>query len=274
MIKEEVFDYINDELDKIEEEFGVYILYAIESGSRSWGFDNNESDYDVRFIYMKPIEDYLTIARTRDVIDHHDLGERNYKYPLDFMGWDITKALSLHRRSNPNLREWTKSKIRYRGDCNFFKNLPEFNKYVLMCHYISITKNIWDKYLKNNDDVNAYTAKRYLYCIRCILSWILLNEEDNIDIPINIFDLLNYFEANENYLNKTIVAVIHNFIDYYKNDCKREYAPTQAQISLLREFINTYLHIMKQKNNKNHREEDIEIYNNRFREILSYCARY
>ena len=246
MIKEEVFDYINNELDKIEEELGVYILYAVESGSRAWGFDNNNSDYDVRFIYMKPIEEYLTISPTRNVIDKHDLGNRNYEYPLDFVGWDITKALSLHRKSNPSLREWTKSKIKYRGDCSFFKNLPAFKQDVLMYHYTGITKKIWEKYLKNNEDLNCITAKKYLYCIRCILCWILLNEEQDIDTPINIYDLLNYFEANKDYLNKTMIIVIHNFIDFYKSGCDEHYKPTQKQLSLLREFINTYLYKIKE----------------------------
>ena len=274
MIKEEVFDYINDELDKIEEEFGVYILYAVESGSRAWGFDNNNSDYDVRFIYMKPIEEYLTISPTRNVIDKHDLGNRNYEYPLDFVGWDITKALSLHRKSNPSLREWTKSKIKYRGDCSFFKNLPAFKQDVLMYHYTGITKKIWEKYLKNNEDLNCIAAKKYLYCIRCILCWILLNEEQDIDTPINIYDLLNYFEANKDYLNKTMIIVIHNFIDFYKSGCDEHYKPTQKQLSLLREFINTYLYIMKQENCQDYELGEIGVYNNRFREILSYCGRY
>ena len=274
MIKEEVFDYINDELDRIEEEFGVYILYAVESGSRAWGFDHEGSDYDVRFIYMRPIEDYLTIAPIRDVIDKHDLKERDYKYPLDFVGWDITKALSLHRKSNPSLREWTKSKIKYRGDCSFFKNLPDFRNEVLMHHYTSITKGTWEKYLKNDESVNMFTVKKYLYCIRCILCWIILHEEQDFDIPINIYDLLNFFEANRNYLNTTIVIVIHNFIDFYKHECDKHYEPTQKQLSLLREFINTYLYIMKQETNYEYELEDIQIYNSRFREVLSYCARY
>ena len=275
MIKEEVFDYINNELDKIEEEFGIYILYAVESGSRSWGFDNHNSDYDIRFIFMRPIEEYLTITPIRNVIDIHDLGDRNYKYPLDFVGWDITKALYLHHKNNPNLREWTKSRIIYRGDCSFFKNLPSFNNNTLKKHYGSLIKKTWDKYLKNNKDLNEYTAKRYLYCIRCILCWIILQKEDNIDVPINIYDLLNYFEINENYINRTINIVIRNFIDFYKNNCKQEYKPTEAQLGLLREFINTYIYIMQQQESDNvNFDDDIEIYNNRFREILSYCGRY
>ena len=66
-IEDDVYKYVNQELDKIEEKFGVKILYAVESGSRGWGFANETSDYDVRFIYIRPENDYLSIKEIRDV---------------------------------------------------------------------------------------------------------------------------------------------------------------------------------------------------------------
>ena len=56
-IEKDVYDYVNKCLDEIENEFGVKVLYAVESGSRGWGFANEDSDYDVRFIYVRPLED-------------------------------------------------------------------------------------------------------------------------------------------------------------------------------------------------------------------------
>ena len=43
---------IQDNLDTIENQYGVKILLAVESGSRAWGFASPDSDYDVRFIYV------------------------------------------------------------------------------------------------------------------------------------------------------------------------------------------------------------------------------
>lgn len=42
------------ELARIEQENDVKILFAVESGSRAWGFPSKDSDYDVRFVYMHP----------------------------------------------------------------------------------------------------------------------------------------------------------------------------------------------------------------------------
>lgn len=45
---------INEKLDEIERKEGVRILHAVESGSRAWGFASPDSDYDVRFVYVRP----------------------------------------------------------------------------------------------------------------------------------------------------------------------------------------------------------------------------
>ncbi|OPY17507.1 MAG: putative nucleotidyltransferase [Syntrophus sp. PtaB.Bin075] len=49
-------------LDEIEAEENVRIVYACESVSRAWGFPSADSDYDVRFLYVHPMEWYLSIA--------------------------------------------------------------------------------------------------------------------------------------------------------------------------------------------------------------------
>lgn len=52
-------DTIQRSLDAIERDRGVRILYACESGSRAWGFESQDSDYDVRFIYAHRLAWYL-----------------------------------------------------------------------------------------------------------------------------------------------------------------------------------------------------------------------
>ena len=62
-------DLVEQKLQEIEEKEHVRILHAVESGSRSWGFASPDSDYDVRFIYVRRPEDYLKLEPVRDVIE-------------------------------------------------------------------------------------------------------------------------------------------------------------------------------------------------------------
>ncbi len=47
---------IIESLQKIEAQENVAIFYACESGSRAWGFPSKDSDYDVRFLYARPVD--------------------------------------------------------------------------------------------------------------------------------------------------------------------------------------------------------------------------
>ena len=52
-------EVIKEKLLEIESRENVKIIAAIESGSRAWGFASPDSDYDVRFIYFRPEDEYL-----------------------------------------------------------------------------------------------------------------------------------------------------------------------------------------------------------------------
>ena len=65
----DILTEINEKLNEIEQKEGVRILHAVESGSRAWGFASPDSDYDVRFVYVRPAEDYLRLDEPRDVIE-------------------------------------------------------------------------------------------------------------------------------------------------------------------------------------------------------------
>ena len=266
-IDDEVYAYVNHELDKIEEEFGVKVLYAVESGSRGWGFANEESDYDVRFIYIRPIEDYLSISRVRDVIDMHDLGRREYKYDMDFSGWDITKTLLLHRKSNPSLREHIVHKMVYRGDTDFLRGLPDFDLVTLKQAYGSMTYSNWKKYVKGEDMTKTVT-KRYCYCIRQILAWILIDEYNDPYAPINIDELFEIFENKEDSpLAPQLLQDMHSIINYYRDNCSTNHLSERA-IMNVSTWISTYLNIMRVHQGKPKELPDIKIYNQRFIELL------
>lgn len=102
-------------LDGVARDEGVHIPLAIESGSRAWGFPSPDSDYDGRFIYVRPAHQALTIWPRRDVIETPLVGE------MDVNGWDLSKALRLLLKGNAVVVEWLQSPIAYR-DAPWFRD--------------------------------------------------------------------------------------------------------------------------------------------------------
>jgi len=168
-VSEEMRMRIQGELDRIERENGVRILLAIESGSRAWGFPSPDSDYDVRFLYARPREEYLSVFERREVI------ERPLDAVLDINGWDIKKALRLMAGSNAVVVEWLTSPLRYRAidvaadkllqAARAAAHLPSF-----AYHYDRLARR------SLGEITLAETArlKAYCYCLRACLAlgWI------------------------------------------------------------------------------------------------------
>lgn len=152
-------------LRAIEQENNIKIIYAVESGSRAWGFASADSDYDVRYVYIRREEDYLRVDELRDTI------EGPLDDVLDFSGWDIRKTMELLRRCNPSLMEWYRSPIVYLTT-PLWEALAElipgyFQVKSNMHHYLSMTTGNWNTYLK--PELERVSAKKYLYVLRPIL---------------------------------------------------------------------------------------------------------
>lgn len=162
-------DVILTKLKEIESGETVRILYAAESGSRAWGFASPDSDYDVRFIYVRKPEDYIRVLPMRDVI------EWQLDNTLDINGWDIQKALQLLLKSNPTLFEWANSPIVYQTspDWESLKSIMDsfFSPKSSAHHYLHLAEGNYRTFLKTE----TVKQKKYLYVLRPILScrWII-----------------------------------------------------------------------------------------------------
>lgn len=162
-------EIIQNKLLETEKNENVRILLAVESGSRAWGFASPDSDYDVRFIYIRPKEFYLKLEKTRDVLEYpiNDL--------LDINGWDLNKTLRLLHGSNPTLFEWFSSPTIYL-DTDFrkrFKPLMDscFISKKSLHHYLSMAEGHYKAYIRGY----KVKAKKYFYVLRPLLAcrWIL-----------------------------------------------------------------------------------------------------
>ncbi|WP_086956560.1 nucleotidyltransferase domain-containing protein [Xenorhabdus innexi] len=160
---------IKKELEKIEKKYGVRVLYACESGSRGWGFASPDSDYDVRFIYVHPVDWYLKVEAGRDVIELPISDE------LDISGWELRKALKLMKQANPALMEWLDSPVIYHANAaatNGLKTMVPhfFSDMKARYHYLSMAKKNFRGYLQGEE----VRLKKYFYVLRPLLAvrWI------------------------------------------------------------------------------------------------------
>ena len=138
---------IKKELLRLESENEIKILLAVESGSRAWGFASEDSDWDVRYIYIHRLEWYLKIDEQKDS------QEEILPNDLDLSGWELKKALRLFRKSNPPMLEWLRSPIVYLEQFSTAQKLRElsvtyFNPKSCMYHYLSMAKGNFKEFLQ------------------------------------------------------------------------------------------------------------------------------
>ncbi|MCA8901498.1 MAG: nucleotidyltransferase domain-containing protein [Hyphomonas sp.] len=165
----------------------VKILFAIESGSRAWGFPSPDSDYDVRFVYAHTADSYLSVFDRRDVIELPIEGD------LDINGWDIRKALALLLKPNPVLLEWLSSPIRYKWNESACQPLLDFAHAVVapgecVPHYYHLARRQWQRNIEGETAVNL---KKYFYVLRPALAirWVRLHP--GLLPPMNFQELVS-----------------------------------------------------------------------------------
>jgi predicted nucleotidyltransferase len=165
-----MLETIKEQLRKLEADHNIRILYACESGSRAWGFPSPDSDFDVRFIYARKKNDYLSIHEINDVID------LPVNELLDIGGWDVKKALKLFLKSNGPLYEWLQSPIIYMDESGFAGGLQQlmpkyFSLRAAGNHYLSMALNT----VNNDLQGEQIKLKRYFYALRSALAckWII-----------------------------------------------------------------------------------------------------
>ena len=185
-VSPEMQEAILVKLKTVEKSEDVQILFAIESGSRAWGFPSPDSDYDARFVYVRPADWYLSITPGRDVI------ELPIEGLLDINGWDLRKALGLLLKPNPVLLEWLSSPLRYLWNDSVCQRLVDFSNRVAhgpacLHHYLHLGGRQWDVYIGGKERVNL---KKYFYVLRPAMAvrWIRLYP-DAIP-PMNFQELL------------------------------------------------------------------------------------
>ena len=190
-MQEKIKKYLSD----LEQEKGIEILLACETGSRAWGFPSPDSDFDVRIIYKHQKDWYLSLLEEKDTIEFFlDNNE------IDISGWDLRKSLRLLWKSNPPLLERIQSPIIYKVDSEFLININSiaqktYSRIATIHHYLSMAKKAFDEVTS----LQEYKLKKFFYALRASVAclWILEKEEMP---PIEFSKMLIGLDLQENLL--------------------------------------------------------------------------
>lgn len=199
---------ILEKLQQIEQEKGIEILYAVESGSRAWGFASPDSDYDIRFIYKHDLNYYLSLWEQTDVIEFMTEDD------LDGSGWDLRKTVKLLAKSNAPLLEWLFSPVVYFENEAFVTQMRRlaqdcFSPVACLHHYLGTTKNFMD--VCQAEEVKL---KSYFYALRTALAgkWII---ENNSFPPVDFMELLPIAPQNIQEKVKALMTIKANQDEKY-----------------------------------------------------------
>ena len=249
-------DIIMSKLREIEKENNIKILYAVESGSRGWGFESKDSDYDVRFIYTHQADWYLSIEDKKDFI------EVLINSLLDINGWDIRKALLHYKKSNPTLLEWLSSPIIYTENYCLAQKirdlLPDyFSAVSTIYHYLHIARSKFDDVM-STDHVKI---KKYFYVLRPILAcmWI---EKKNTMPPMEFSKLMA-----EQQLDSSLLSEIYILLNKKTSGLEIDIEPKRA---IIINFLSSKIEHFEQylKTVRRDKKSDYEDLNLLFRETL------
>lgn len=161
-------------LIELEASRRIRILHACEGGSRAWGFASADSDFDVRFVHVKPREWYVRVQEAPTTGKASVVEHMSEDRVLDAVGWDLRKALLLMARSNPSLLEHMHSPIVYRNtpDGEELAELSRryFSPKRCLHHYLSMAIGTRAQHLGGA----RVSLKKYLYVLRPVLAsrWI------------------------------------------------------------------------------------------------------
>lgn len=168
---------IDPYLRSIEYEYGIQIIGAWDRGSRAWGLNTAESDYDIRLCFTQPYSNYIMSSEyiqsiKSDGTTLSSLSEDIKIEPekIEFQGWDIRRFIELLANNNPSIFECLASSLTYQSH-PIFEEISEYaldriHPIELWNHYQSAAKNLYYTYIDSGTDTSA---KRTLFIFRNML---------------------------------------------------------------------------------------------------------
>ncbi len=169
------------DLVKKDEDLTQYIIYRCQVGSHAFGLSTDDSDDDIRGIYLLPAELHWSLFKIPEQIEHHQDGR-------DEVYWELEKYLLLALKANPNILEalWTPLVHYMTPLAEELRSMrTAFLSKYLFKTYSGYVISQFRKMTKALETRGKYKPKHAMHLIRLLLSGIHALKEGDIKVDVS-----------------------------------------------------------------------------------------
>jgi predicted nucleotidyltransferase len=179
---------VEDQLARTDEDLRPWIIYCCQVGSHAFGLAGDESDDDLRGIYLPPARLHWSLFKLPEQLEFAD-SEKDEVY------WDFEKFLKLALKANPNVLEtlWTPLVLHADETARRLREMRD----------VFLTRNVYKTYsgyvlsqfrrmANGHAKTGKYKAKHAMHLIRLLYSGIeaLRSGQVRIDVAEHRDELL------------------------------------------------------------------------------------
>jgi predicted nucleotidyltransferase len=179
---------IDDELVLTGEDLRPFIIYRCQVGSRAFGLATDDSDDDLRGIYLPPARLHWSLFKLPEQLEFAEDGK-------DEVYWELEKFLKLALKANPNVLETLWTPLVLHAD-ELAQRLRELRAAFLSRHiyktYSGYVLSQFRRMANAHARTGAYKAKHAMHLVRLLHSGIeaLHSGEIRIDVAEHREELL------------------------------------------------------------------------------------
>lgn len=176
-----MLETIKEKIIAAAKERNIKVFFAAVVGSRAYGVESRDSDWDTHFVFVHPRERYLSLHTPQDFID---LGD-------DITGWELGKFLRMINKSSYSSFELLTSPLVVIDDevrCDLLNLANRFFNHVALTNAFCGYAHEALKKVRNHDEINV-KVKQLLTAARMYLMALYVGNEKKFP-PLSFTELL------------------------------------------------------------------------------------
>ncbi len=171
---------VDDLLGQVEQDLRPYIIYVCQMGSKAFGLASEQSDDDLRGIYLPPARLHWSLRRLPEQLEQKD-GQRDEVY------WELEKFLRLALKANPTVLETLWTPMVLQADPTA-EELRQIRRAFLSKHlyktYSGYVLSQFRRMANAYERKGAFKAKHAMHLIRLLHSGIAALETGEIRVEV------------------------------------------------------------------------------------------